>query len=44
MSRFQERLADYKNAVERLDEALKEPESDYHTYMMKKLLEIFMKK
>lgn len=28
MSRFQERLADYKNAVDRLEEALKEPESE----------------
>lgn len=28
MNRFQERLADYKNAVDRLEEALKEPESE----------------
>ena len=28
MSRFQERLSDYKNAVDRLEEALKEPESE----------------
>ena len=28
MSRFQERLSDYKSAVDRLEEALKEPESE----------------
>lgn len=28
MSRFQERLSDYKKAVDRLEEALKEPESE----------------
>lgn len=28
MNRFQERLSEYKNAVDRLEEALKEPESE----------------
>ena len=28
MNRFQERLSDYKNAVDRLEDALKEPESE----------------